>query len=63
MNKPEKLENEHLKYLDALSESSKEKVSITYELFQKEYDNLGIDDAWAIVNYWMWNNWNKGRKQ
>lgn len=51
--KPAKLEEKHLRYLDALRESGKINMWAAGVPFASQFRDLSRDEASAIVGYWM----------
>lgn len=52
--KPAKLKNEHLEYLDALREPGRTNMFGAPAYLQRRFKELkSFDDASAVVGYWM----------
>jgi len=53
MDKPEKLEDEHLEYLDFLRDTGATNMLGAGPYLKDEYPDLSKQDARAILLYWM----------
>ncbi len=53
IEKPEKLKNEHLEYLDDLQESDVTNMYGATPYLQDSFSELSKEDARSILSYWM----------
>lgn len=53
MDKPAKLKDEHLEYLDSLRESGVTNMFGARPWLMKAYPRLGPDAAGEVLSYWM----------